>query len=489
MKNYDLAQKLEQIQKVIDSGPYSDDWESLSSYEVPQWYEKLRFGIFIHYGVFSVPAFDNEWYPRMMYVKDSRAYEYHIKTYGKHTEFGYKDFIPMFEAERFDPDRWADIFKRAHAQYVVPVAEHHDGFQMYESELSSYNAKDMGPCKDIIGLLKNSVEDAGMIFGTSSHRIEHYFFLGEGRDFESDIAGEFRRGELYWPSVKGPEDFDAIDGQCQPSEEFMQDWLARTCELIDKYEPKILYFDWWIQRLELRPYLKKLIAYIYNRASERGESAVINYKHDAIPFGIAVPDVERGQLAAQKSYRWQSDTAMCFNSWCHTADNRYKEAEDILCDLIDINSKNGTLLLNIGPKADGTFTKEETHILEVIGNWLDDCGMAIFDSEPYRVFGEGPTEVSEGGFMDGKVKEFTSADWRFFAGKGCVYAIALRPDAKGTYVINSFARTQGKLNASIKQIICLNDKCEVSFDHTKEHLLLNHVVDTDLPVAFRLVME
>lgn len=179
LKNYNISEKLKMIQKVIDSGPYKDDWESLSAYEVPKWYEKLKFGIFIHYGVFSVPAFDTEWYPRMMYVKDSKAYKHHIETYGEHTEFGYKDFIPMFRAENFDPNRWCDIFKRSHAQYVVPVAEHHDGFQMYESELSSYNAKDMGPGKDIIGLLKKSVEDSGMIFGTSSHRIEHYFFLGE----------------------------------------------------------------------------------------------------------------------------------------------------------------------------------------------------------------------------------------------------------------------------------------------------------------------
>lgn len=489
LKNYNISEKLKMIQKVIDSGPYKDDWESLSAYEVPKWYEKLRFGIFIHYGVFSVPAFDTEWYPRMMYVKDSKAYKHHIETYGEHTEFGYKDFIPMFRAENFDPNRWCDIFKRSHAQYVVPVAEHHDGFQMYESELSSYNAKDMGPGKDIIGLLKKSVEDSGMIFGTSSHRIEHYFFLGEGRDFESDIKGEFERGDLYWPSEKGPDDFDAVDGQCPPSEEFMQDWLVRTCEMIDKYEPRLLYFDWWIQRVELRPYLKKLLAYYYNSAAARSDAVVVNYKHDAIPLGIAVPDIERGQLAAQKSFKWQSDTAMCFNSWCHTTDNKYKEAKDILCDLIDINSKNGTLLLNIGPKADGTFTEEETHILEVIGGWLDNCREALFESEPYKIFGEGPTEVSEGGFMDGMVKEFTSADFRFFAGNGCIYAIALGPDPKGSYTIKSFAKKQGKLNAAIKKIICLNDKQEVSFDHGKECLALNHGVDTDLAVAFRLVME
>ncbi len=488
MKNYDMKEKLDRIQKVIDEGPYKDDAASLSAYKVPQWYNGLRFGIFIHYGLFSVPAFDNEWYPRQMYVKGSRAYDHHIETYGRHTDFGYKDFIPMFKAGDFDAERWAEVFKRSGAQYVVPVAEHHDGFQMYESELSSYNAKDMGPGKDILGMLKKSVEDAGLIFGASSHRIEHFFFLGEGRDFDSDIKGEFKRGDMYWPSEKGPRDFDAIDGECSPTEEYMQDWLVRTCEIVDRLEPKIMYFDWWIQRVELRPYLMKFIAYYYNRMEKCSVTPVINYKHDAIPFGIAVPDVERGQLAQMKSYRWQSDTAMCFNSWCHTVDNKYKEAGDILRDMLDINSKNGTMLLNIGPKADGTFTEEETRILSAIGDWMEKNGEAVFETKPYRIFGEGPTEVAEGGFMDGEVKQFTSADLRFFAGRGCIYAVALKGDEKGRYTIKSFAKKQGKLNAKIEKIVCLGDGREVTFDHNENGLDITGAPAADMPVAFRIYL-
>ena len=485
-KTYDLQEKLSEIEKVIAQGPFRDDWESLSSYEVPGWYEKMRFGIFIHYGVFSVPAYDSEWYPRMMYMKGSRAYEHHREVYGPQSEFGLKDFIPMFRAEHFDADRWVDVFKKSGAQYVVPVAEHHDGFQMYDSELSSYNAVQMGPKKDIVGSLKKSAEAAGLVFGVSSHRIEHFFFLGGGREFDSDIRGEFQRGDLYWPSEKGPSDFDLIDGECSLSEEFMQDWLVRTCELIDRYQPRILYFDWWIQRVELRAYLKKLAAYFYNRAAERGQEVVINYKHDAFPFGIAVPDVERGQLAAQKPYRWQSDTAMCFNSWCYTTENRYKEAKDILCDLIDINSKNGTMLLNIGPKEDGTFTREETQILETIGAWLEKNAEAVFLSKPYRIFGEGPTDIVEGGFQDKAAKAFTSSDFRFFAGCGCVYAIALRPDPEGYYNIRSFAKKQGKLNALIGEITCLADGRKAEFDHAEDGLKIRCRVEGEMPVSFRI---
>ncbi len=490
MKNYDMNERLRLIDEVIERGPYHDDWASLSGYRVPDWYHKLRFGIFIHYGLFSVPAFDTEWYPRMMYVRDSRAYKHHIETYGPHTKFGLKDFIPMFKAESFDAARWVDIFARSGAGYVVPVAEHHDGFQMYASDLSSYNAVDMGPHKDIVGSLKKAVEDKGMIFGTSSHRIEHFFFLGEGRDFDSDIKGEFSRGDMYWPSVKGPKDFDAADGECSPTEEFMQDWLVRTCEIVDKYRPSIMYFDWWIQRVELKPYLKKFIAYYYNRAAEWGKEVVINYKHDAIPFDIAVPDVERGQFAEAKPYRWQSDTAMAFNSWCHTSGNTYKKAEDIMCDLIDIVSKNGTMLLNIGPKADGTFTGEETTILEAIGRWFDRNRETIYDSVPYKVFGEGPTEVLDGGFNDGKVKEFTSSDFRFLAGHGCIYVIALRPSEDGHYRVLSFGKKQGCFNTAISKITRPGCDDKIDFEHKENglHIMSHGDVSPDslMPVVFKI---
>ncbi len=488
MKNYDMKEKLQQIEDVIKEGPFFDTWESLSDYHVPEWYKKMRFGIFIHYGVFSVPAYDNEWYARNMYEKDSVAYKHHLETYGNHKDFGYKDFIPMFKAENFDPDRWIKTFKEAGAQYVVPVAEHHDGFQMYESELSSYNAADMGPKRNILGELKKSCEEENLIFGTSSHRIEHFFFQGGGRDFESDINREFQRGELYWPSVKAEFDFEACDGVCSPTEEYMQDWLVRTCELIDKYEPNILYFDWWIQRVELKPFLRKLLAYFYNKAAALGKKVVVNYKHDAIPFGIAVPDIERGQLTAQKPYRWQSDTAMCFNSWCYTVQNRYKEAKDILCDLIDIISKNGTMLLNIGPKADGTFSEEETGILKNIGEWMKVNHEAVYDTEPYRIFGEGPVNVVEGAFQDGNVKEFSSADFRFLSGNGCIYIIAMRPDKYGEYTVKSFAKRQGSFNSHVLSVTCLKDGASLDYKHDEDGLHIISKADSsdDMPVVFRL---
>ena len=168
-------QLLETVDRIIAEGPYQPTWSSLMQAKTPAWFKQSRFGIFIHWGVYSVPANSNEWYPRNMYIKGMPAYEHHIKTYGSQKDFGYKDFIPMFRAEKFDPEEWVKLFKEAGAGYVFPVAEHHDGFQMYKSELSHWNAAEMGPKRDVLGELKEEIEKQGLTFCTSSHRADTGF--------------------------------------------------------------------------------------------------------------------------------------------------------------------------------------------------------------------------------------------------------------------------------------------------------------------------
>ena len=237
---YDLKPYLETIDKVVAQGPFTDTWESLSRYQVPDWYQDAKFGIFIHWGIYSVPGFASEWYSRNMYIKDSREYQHHIETYGEHAKFGYKDFIPMFTGDKFDPEEWADLFAQAGASYVVPVAEHHDGFQMYDSEISQWNAAQMGPKRDVLGELKESCQKKGMLVGCSSHRVEHWFFMGHGKEFDSDIKDPMERGDFYWPSMKEPEDHFDLFSEPFPTEEYLQDWLVLCCELVDKYRPRIL---------------------------------------------------------------------------------------------------------------------------------------------------------------------------------------------------------------------------------------------------------
>ena len=488
-----MKEYLKKIDEVIKNGKYKDTWESLEQYHVPEWYEKTKFGIFIHWGVYSVPAFGSEWYSRNMYIQGSREYEHHIKTYGAHKDFGYKDFIPMFKAERFDPKEWIELFKEAGAQYVMPVAEHHDGFQMYASDLSEWNALKMGPHRDVLGELSREAEKAGFINCASSHRIEHWFFMGHGKEFDSDIKEPLKRGDLYWPSMPEPDHQDLFS-EPMPTAEYLEDWLCRCCEIVDKYRPKIIYFDWWIQHSSVKPYLKKFAAYYYNRAEEWGEGVVINYKHDAFEFGTAVVDIERGQFAEAKPYVWQSDTAVAKNSWCYTEGNRYKTSAQIICDLVDIVSKNGRLLLNIGPKADGTIPDEDRRILLEIGEWLKTNGEAIYGSKLWRRSAEGPTSIKEGQFADSEAKPYTSEDIRFTVNGGYLYAICMNMQNKNSVCIKSLAEADASVAPNFHGIITsvdvlgYDDKPQWTRDG--EGLKIKTVtVKDDKPVVFRICVD
>jgi alpha-L-fucosidase len=279
-----------------------------------------------------------------------------------------------------------------------------------------------------------------------------------------------------------------------PSEEFLEDWLLRTCEIVDRYHPNIVYFDWWIQHSSVKPYLKIFAAYYYNRAIEWGQKVVINYKHDAFMFGCAVVDIERGQFAEQKPYFWQTDTAVALNSWGYTENNEYKKAKEIICDLVDIVSKNGCLLLNIGPKSNGTIPEKDKEILLEIGEWLAVNGEGIYDSKVWRVAGEGPTQIEEGQFTDTKAKVFTKEDIRFTVKVSYVYAYVLRYPEDGLVSIKAL----GEKNAArlphfhgiIKDVTVLGFNEKPEWTREEEALRIKtQSIYSDKPVAFKILIE
>jgi len=486
---------LKTIDSVIANGKYKDNWQSLSNRKTPEWYYRDKFGIFIHFGVYSVPGFGNEWYSRSMYDTNVREYEHHIKTWGKQSEFGYKDFIPMFRAEKFDADEWVSLFKQAGAKFVMPVCEHHDGFAMYETDFNRWNAKNMGPKRDIAGEIKTACEKNGLTFCASTHRAEHYFFMNPGRLIDSDINDE-KYADFYGPAVYVPELDSRNIGKTTedtysvgPTDEWMEDWMVRTCELIDRYQPSILYFDWWIHNKAFKPYLKKLCAYYYNRADEWGREVTINYKHEAFPPTVATFDVERGALTDISPVPWQTDTAIGKHSWGYTKDNEFKNSRQIICDLIDIVSKNGMLLLNVGPKPDGIITEEETAVLREIGEWMQKNGEGIYGTTFWKKYGEGKTNAESGFFKDNDEKGYTKEDFRFTYKNGYLYVFQMRPDGNDVK-IKTLAR-RNPHDFLVKSVTLLGTGESLEFERTDDEMIIKCVpsFSSDKPICFKMEIE
>jgi alpha-L-fucosidase len=349
----------------------------------------------------------------------------------------------------------------------------------------------MGPMRDVVGELKAECEKQGLELCASTHRAEHYFFMNPGRLCDSDINDE-KYVDFYGPAVYC-EEFDpaiihittADTYSKGASKEWLEDWLVRTCEIIDKYQPSVLYFDWWIHNHSFKPYLKKLAAYYYNRAEEWGKEVTINYKHEAFPPNVATFDVERGALSGISPIYWQTDTAIGKLSWGYRFDNEYKSARQVICDLVDIVSKNGNLLINIGPKADGTVTDEETEVLLTMGEWLGVNGEGIYGTTYWKQFGEGTVNAEDGFFKDGDEKQFTTEDFRFTYKNGYLYAFQMRPSK--TVKIKTL-RKHIPHDYLIESVELLGSDEKITFDRNEEclEISINSELKNDLPICFKI---
>ena len=465
---YDDARQgiLKDVERQANEGPFHPYWESLQNYHTPAWYEDAKFGIFIHWGLYSVPAFANEWYSRNMYEPGSAEFRHHVATYGPQGKFGYKDFIPMFKAERFDARAWARLFREAGAKYVVPVAEHHDGFPMYDSRLTDWCAGKMGPKRDLFGELATAVRAEGLHLGASSHRAEHDWFFDGGRQFDSDV-NDPRYAAFYGPAhlrlVKPGYEDKVYEDWTFVSPEFLDDWLARAAEIVEKYHPDLVYFDWWINQPSFRKSLAEFAAFYYNQGAQRGTGAVINYKYDAFEEHSATLDVERGQLSDIRPMHWQTDTSISNVSWGYVEGDTFKSPEFIVHLLADVVSKNGNLLLNIGPRPDGTIPEPAQEVLRDVGAWLAVNGEAIYGTRPWTRYGEGPTVVEGGAFHEKDAKPYTAEDFRFTTKGDSLYAIELGWPQDGKVTIRSLG-SDALQGQTIQSIVLLGSDAKTKIE-------------------------
>lgn len=415
---------------------YKPEWDSLKDHVTPKWFKNAKFGIYTHWGVYSVPACgpNGTWYPYNMYREGTTQYDYHVKNFGHPSKFGYKDFIPMFTGEEFDPYEWADLFKKAGAQFAGPVAEHHDGFTMWDTKLNKWNSVIMGPKRDVVGELEKSIRSKGMHYMVALHHAENWFFFPHWKK-EYDVSDR-RYAGLYggvhntgwadgYPVVNNRNEEWAL--QDKPDKEFLDLWLAKINEIVDRYRPDLLWFDFGLAYIQ-EHYKREFLSNYYNRADEWGRDVVVTYKRHDLAAGCGVIDLELGRFNTLTYHDWITDTTVdSGKGWGYLTETEYKSAETLVHYLIDNVSKNGSLLLNVGPKPNGRIPEEVQDILLDMGRWLDVNGEAIYETTPWLLYGEGPTQMTASGMKSEQVEEirFRAEDIRFTVKGDTLYAICL----------------------------------------------------------------
>ncbi|MFR9514995.1 MAG: alpha-L-fucosidase [Rikenellaceae bacterium] len=404
-----------------------------------------------------------------MYREGHKIREYHEQTYGTLDKFGYKDFIPMFTAEKFDADKWAKLFKKAGAQFAGPVAEHSDGFAMWDSALTEWDAADMGPKRDIVGLMQDAVKKQGMKYIITYHR--HWLYAWYPTWDSSTDAGDPQYSGLYGPYV--PNGSFKMGERENPSvvasEEFNKEWLARLDELMTKYDPDIIWFDNKMNIIDEK-YRKEFLANYYNLGLERGKDVVCTYKFNDLAQGSAVLDLERSRMSDKMPYVWLTDDSIDWNAWCNIDNPNYKTTNRLIDFLVDVVSKNGALLLNVTPTAQGEIPSEvESRLLEM-GEWLKINGEAIYDTRPWYIYGEGAMKIKEGHLSESKNEDATSKDIRFTINGDQLYAIVLDWPESGEVVIRTLGSDCEYLETPITNISLLGSNKKLQFEQTHDAL-------------------
>jgi alpha-L-fucosidase len=517
----------------MQTGKFEPTWESLEQYQTPEWFRDAKFGIWAHWGPQCEPE-QGDWYARNMYFENERQGEFHRENYGHPSKVGFKDIINLWKAENWDPDKLMALYKRAGAQYFGALANHHDNFDNFDSKYQPWNSVNMGPKKDLIGGWAKAARANGLRFGVSIHASHAWtwYEITQGADKNGPLAGVPYDGKLtkadgqgeWWEgfdpqdlyaqnhapsknydqvgSMHGFWGWDAAKGCSIPDAAYCEKFYNRTVDLINKYQPDLVYFDdtalplWPVSDAGLR-----IAAHFYNSDMLRhggNLEAVLNGKIlNEQQRKCMVWDIERGQSNRIEPFVWQTDT--CIGGWHYDKAvferHRYKSAKTVIQTLADIVSKNGNLLLSIPVRADGTIDSDEVKIVEGIADWMDVNRQCIFGTRPWKVFGEGPAiesaaPISNQGFNEGKGKPFTAEDMRFTQKGDTLYAIALGWPTQ-PLKIKSLGKQSKLLDKRIESIQLLGTDEVVRWSQGDDALVIEPAANklSDAAVVFKIKLE
>jgi len=462
--------------------------ESFKQYQYPEWFRDAKFGIWAHWGPQAVPR-QGDWYARKMYESDivdrktnkptgkpSKEYIYHVEHYGHPSKFGYKDIIPLWKAERWDPEQLMKLYKKVGARYFVSMATHHDNFFLWNSKINRWNAAQMGPKKDVVGLWQKAAKKEGLRFGVSEHLGASYtwFQPSHGADQTGPMAGvpydganpEFQ--DLYHPKT-APDDFAWLTN----NPENQQNWLSCITELIDMYKPDLLYSD---SELPFGEIGRTMLAQFYNQdMAKNGGKLESVYTSKLRPSeGRWVQDLERGAMDSISPYPWQTDTSI--GDWYYRTGQKYMTGTEVIQMLVDIVSKNGNLLLNVVQTPEGDLEPDVMAILDEIAKWTPSNGEGIYGTRPWKIYGEGPTTAKTqekgrfGGVKD--VRPYESTDVRFTTKEGAVYAFCMNKPTNNIK-INSLGKNSKVNRKVISSVKLLGSKEKLVWSQDEDALVIN----------------
>ncbi len=461
-------------------GPYKAEWDSLKTHPDPEWFRDAKFGVYTHWGPITVATEDApammEWYGRELYLPKNPAFKWHQKQFGDQKTVGYKDVIPHFTAEKFNAEEWADLFERAGAKFAGPVAIHHDHFANWDSKVTRWNSMAMGPKRDITGELEKAVRKHGMKFMTSFHH--GYAWRYYEPAFEYDAADP-QYADLYGePHAK----------DAPPTPRFLNTWLALVDEVLGKYHPDLIWFDFELGTVITPEYQRRMFADAYNSAAAGGGEIAVTHKHPEIHQHTGVLDFERGREDKLTPYPWLTDTSI--GPWFHHGIAKYRPVNELVDVLADIVSKNGCLLLNVGPQADGRIPDKAQEMLLAMGDWLRVNGEAIYGTRPWTIFGEGPTSMKGGAFSEEKRRlTYTARDIRFTTKGGALYAIALDWPKNGKLTVTSLASGPGGTGGNVSQVSLLGHAGKLKWKQTNRGLAVKLPKERPCEHAYSLKIE